>query len=117
MDNNAIPIGADSLLKTFKRLEPKEVREATEPRDLNYFRLAQTEGRKELKSDILGMVENLDNVVKLENANTISEFGFMVLARDLAKTYLKQVISIVETSFDYVKDLREKQDGQRDGSN
>lgn len=113
MDNNAIPIGADSLLKTFKKLEPQEVRDQTEPRDLNYFRLAQTDGWKQLKEDILGMVDNLDSVVKLENANTISEFGFMVLARDLAKTYLKQVVSVVDTSFDYVKDLQEKQDGQR----
>ena len=110
MDNNAIPTSGEILTKTFKRLEPKVVRDQTEPRDLNYYRLAESEGWKQLKEDILGMTGNLDDVVKLENAQSIAEFGFMVLARDLTKTYLNQVISLVETSSDFVKKLQEEEE-------
>lgn len=107
MDNSAIPIPASGVLKTYKKLEPEAVTSRTEPRDLNYFRLCETEGWKQLKDDITSMIDNLDSVVKLENAQNISDFGFMVLARDLAKTYLKGVISMVETSHAYVQNLEE----------
>ncbi len=110
MDNNAIPVSGEILTKTFKKLEPQAVREQTEPRDLNYFRMSETDGWRQLKADIQDMVENLDSVVKLENAHSITEFGFMVLARDLAKTYLNQVIAVVETSSDYVKKLEEEEE-------
>ncbi len=91
-------------LQTYSLLQPREkVLADVGERDKAYHDLSQMRGWEFLKEDILSLIANLDDVVKLENAHSIEEFGFMVLARDLAKTYLKHIIRMVEDARDYIE--------------
>lgn len=103
-----MPIEASSFAQTFKRLEPKAIKDA-ESRDASYYRLAESPEWKEFVKDIESLKEGLNSEVNFEKAKDVTEFGYMVLARDLTITYLNRVVSMVEQSRDY---LKEEENGQ-----
>lgn len=98
--DDALPVNAPTFTKTYKKLEPKAVREAGE-RDAAYFRLASYPEWKTFKEDIDALKSRLDDEVAIDKAKDMADFGFRVAVRDLTKTYLNFVVSMVEQSKDY----------------
>jgi hypothetical protein len=106
-DTNAIPIETNELMKTFRKVAPASVKDS-DKRDIAYYEMAETRGWVQFKEDVDSLISSLDSSVKLENAKDISEFGFMVLARDLAKTYLNYMVNLVDGSYET---LNQKENG------
>lgn len=93
-------------MDSYRSLMPSKESEP-EVIDTAFYDLAVSPGWKQLKAIIDTYVADLDNGLNIEASDSVENIGFKYMAASLAKTYLKQVVSIVETSYGIVKDREE----------